>query len=203
MILIRLKRLIMFHLNECSLLGQTLKNNPVVSKGNIIKYFGGMYMGEKSPTNNNKTRIGKYELIHTRIFEAPRELVFEAWTNPEYLEKWWGPNGFTNSFRKFEMQPGGTWEFTMHSPDGTDFPNKVIFDEINKPERIVLNHVSGPRYKITAIFEDIGSKTRLTWRQIFETAQVFDTVKKFAEPGNEENLDRLEVQLVKMQHLLN
>jgi uncharacterized protein YndB with AHSA1/START domain len=159
-------------------------------------------MSEKSSTNNNKTRIGENELIHTRIFEAPRELVFEAWTNPEYLDKWWGPNGFTNSFHKFEMQPGGSWEFTMHSPDGTDFSNKIIFIEINKPEGIVLNHVSGPKYQITAIFEDLGNKTRLTWRQTFESEGVFNNVKTFAETGNEQNLDRLEAQLVKMQHLL-
>ncbi|WP_026564970.1 SRPBCC family protein [Bacillus sp. UNC41MFS5] len=155
-------------------------------------------MTENSSTNNSTTKIGEYELVHTRIFEVPRELVFEAWINPDYLANWWGPKGFTNSFHKFDMQPGGTWEFTMHGPDGTDFPNKVIFVEIVKPERIVLKHVSGPRFQITAIFEDIESKTRLTFRQAFETARVFDNVKTYAEPGNEQNLDRLEVQLAKM-----
>jgi uncharacterized protein YndB with AHSA1/START domain len=157
-----------------------------------------MGMTENSSTNNVTTKAGEYELVHTRIFDAPRELVFEAWTNPDHLAKWWGPNGFTNSFHKFDMQPGGTWEFTMHGPDGTDYPNMVIFVEIDKPERIVLHHVSGPRFQITAIFEDVDSRTRLTFRQVFETARDFNTVKTYAEPSNEQNLDRLSAHLAKM-----
>ncbi len=85
------------------------------------------------------------EIVSTRVFDAPRERVFQAWTDPEHLARWWGPKGFTNTFHEFDPRPGGVWGFVMHGPDGVDYKNRSVFVEIVKPERIVFDHVSGPR----------------------------------------------------------
>lgn len=108
--------------------------------------------------------VSARELAATRIFDAQRELVFKAWTTPEHLAQWWGPRGFTNTFQEFDLRPGGVWRFIMHGPHGADYPNQSVFVEIVPPERIVLQHVSEPRFQVTAIFEDLGGKTRLTFR---------------------------------------
>lgn len=142
--------------------------------------------------------MAENELVTTRIFDYPRELVFKAWTNPDYLAQWWGPNGFTNTFKKFDLRPGGTWEFIMHGPDGTDYPNKITFVEIVEPERIVLQHLSGPKFYVTATFEELADKSRLTFRQLFENAADYDNVKTFAAEANEQNMDRLEAVLRKI-----
>jgi uncharacterized protein YndB with AHSA1/START domain len=138
------------------------------------------------------------EIVSTRVMNAPRELVWRAWTEPEHLAKWWGPLGFTNSFQEFNLKPGGTWRFVMHGPDGKDYQNECVFVEITRPERIILDHVSTPKFRITAAFEEIAGKTRVVFRQLFETSGVYDAVKGFAVPGNEQNFDRFEAELVKM-----
>ena len=138
------------------------------------------------------------EIVSVRVFDAPRELVFRAWTEPEHLLRWWGPKGFTNTFHEFDLRPGGNWRFVMHGPDGTDYKNHVVFTEIVAPERIVLDHISPPRFEITATFTDVGGKTRVIFRQLFENAKVRDGVAVFAVPANEENLDRLQAELAGM-----
>ncbi|WP_331436832.1 SRPBCC domain-containing protein [Gordoniibacillus kamchatkensis] len=107
----------------------------------------------------------------------------------------WGPKGFTNTFQEFDMRPGGTWQFIMHGPDGVDYRNKSVFAEIVQPERIVFDHVSGPRFQVMATFEDFGGKTKLTFRQLFKSAAEFDQVRKYAPEANEQNFDRLEAVL--------
>lgn len=144
---------------------------------------------------NHEVYVGEKETVITRILDAPRELVYQVWTQPENLAQWWGPKGFTNTFKEFDLRPGGTWDFIMHSPDGTNFPNKSVFVEIVKPDRVVLNHVSGPHFQITATFEEHAGKTKFTFRQSFETEKEFDKVKSFAIDGNKETIDRLEAHL--------
>jgi uncharacterized protein YndB with AHSA1/START domain len=139
------------------------------------------------------------QILQERVFNAPRELVFRAWTDPEHLRQWWGPKGFTNTFHEFDFRPGGVWSFVMHGPDGTNFPNKSIFVEIVKPDRIVLDHVVNPKFRLTATFVDLGSdKTKLTWHMLFETIAAYDSVKKFAIEGAIQNLDRLQAHLTQM-----
>jgi uncharacterized protein YndB with AHSA1/START domain len=135
------------------------------------------------------------EILTTRIFEAPRELVFKAWSQPEHLKQWWGPKGFSNTFHEFEFRPGGVWRYVMHGPDGRDYKNESVFVEIRPPERIVFDHVSGPHFRVTASFEDLGGRTKVTFRQLFESAAVFKRLKPVAVPGNEENFDKLEQHL--------
>lgn len=131
------------------------------------------------------------EIVTTRVFDAPRELVFDAWLDPEKLARWWGPNGFTNTFEVFEPRPGGVWRFTMHGPDGTDYANDIVFVEVTRPERIVLDHISVPRFRISASFEALGGRTKLTFRQLFESADMRRNVAPRAVPANEELFDKL------------
>lgn len=137
-----------------------------------------------------KTQMDR-EIITTRVIDVPRDLVFKAWTDPEQLAKWWGPKGFTNTFHSFDQTPGGYWRFVMHGPDGTDYHNHIIFVEIVKPERIVFDHVSAPKFRVIATFSDEAEKTKLTFRMIFESAKVCEQLKPVCGPANEENFDRL------------
>jgi uncharacterized protein YndB with AHSA1/START domain len=152
-------------------------------------------MNQNNLTNNIATKVGERGIVITRIFDAPRDLVFDAWTKQEHLSKWWGPQGFTTTFQAFDMKPGGTWQFIMHGPDGVDYPNTIVFVEVDKPERIVFQHAVFPHFLGTATFEDLDGKTKLTYTTIFETAAVFDKVKTYAVPGAEQTMDRLGVHL--------
>lgn len=134
---------------------------------------------------------GKNELVSTRVFDVPRELVFQAWTSPELLARWWGPRGFTNTFHEIDMRPGGTWLFTMHGPNGVDYPNHSVFVEIVPLERVVLDHLSGHQFRVTAIFEDLKGRTRVTFRQLFKDTEEFEQARPYCIEGNEQNLDRL------------
>lgn len=115
-------------------------------------------------------------IIGTRVFNAPRALVFVAFTDPKHLAQWWGPNGFTTTTSKFEFRRGGVWRFIMHGPDGRDYQNRVTYDEIVPPERIVYRHDGGEdvepvKFSQTLTFEDLGGKTRLIWHGTFPSAQ--------------------------------
>jgi len=79
-------------------------------------------------------------IVGTRVFDAPRELVFAAFTDPTHLAQWWGPDGFTTTTSRFEFRKGGVWRFVMHGPDGRDYQNLITFDEIIAPERIAYRH---------------------------------------------------------------
>lgn len=131
-------------------------------------------------------------IISQRTVQAPRELIWKAWTEPEYLAQWWGPNGFTNTFHLFELKPGGVWEFVMHGPDGVDYKNKSMFLALEAPSRIILDHISPPRFLINVTFEDRNGDTHIVFRQLFETAEECARIRVFAGPANEENFDRLE-----------
>ncbi|CAH0119691.1 hypothetical protein PAE9249_02197 [Paenibacillus sp. CECT 9249] len=156
-------------------------------------------MSQNNATNKIPAQVGEREITITRVFDASRDLVFEAWTKEEHLSKWWGPQGFTTTFQKFDMKPGGTWQFIMHSPDGVDFPNTNDFVEVVTPERIVFKHAVFPHFLATAIFEDLGGKTKLTYRTVFEeTSATFDKVKTYAVPGAEQTMDRLEEHLASL-----
>jgi uncharacterized protein YndB with AHSA1/START domain len=147
-------------------------------------------------SENTKDR----ELIITRVLNAPRELVWKVWTEPDHIKNWWGPTGFTNTIFKMEVKPGGEWDFIMHGPDGTDYKNHTIFREVIKPERLVFDHVSGPKHHTVVTFEDQGDKTLLTWHMVFETAeQLRQVVEKFkADSGLKQNIVKLEAYLEKV-----
>ena len=103
----------------------------------------------------------KRELATSRLIEAPRERVFAALSDPARLARWWGPKGFRNTFQEFDLRPGGRWVFVMHGPDGRDYPNQSVFVEVKPPKRVVLRHVSSPRFEMTITFEDERGRTRV------------------------------------------
>ena len=132
------------------------------------------------------------QLIASRVLMVPRELVFKAWTHPQYLAQWWGPKGFTNTFERFEPVEGGEWKFVMHGPEGGQYRNQSRFIEVS-PDRIIIQHLSPPPFHLVASFEELSAaRTRIIFRQVFETVAERDRVKALAVEANEQNLDRLE-----------
>ncbi len=151
----------------------------------------------KNPAENTSDR----EIVITRVLDAPREKVFEAMIDPKQVVKWWGPNGFTTTIHEMDVRPGGVWKHTMHGPDGMDYPNKSIFVEIVKPERIVYKHAGGNEEKggasftATWTFEDQGNgKTKITMHSLFPSQEARDhVVKEYkAIEGGNQTLARLE-----------
>ncbi|KAF0243001.1 MAG: activator of Hsp90 ATPase 1 family [Planctomycetota bacterium] len=139
---------------------------------------------------------GDREIVSTRAFDAPRDRVFNAWTDPVLLAQWWGPKGFTNTFHEFDPKPGGHWRFVMHGPDGKDWENHSVFVEIAKPERIVFDHLSPHHgFRVTATLAERAGKTELTFRMVFESARECTEVRSFVVVANEQNFDRLEAVL--------
>lgn len=140
------------------------------------------------------------EVLNIRIVKASREKVFKAWSNPDNLKRWWGPEGFTNTFNEFNFHPGGKWSFIMHGPDKKDYPNESVFVKIEEPGLIVFNHISQPKFRIEATFEKVSvSETKVYFRMIFKTPEECNKLKGFVTDKNEENLDRLEVVLQDLQ----
>jgi uncharacterized protein YndB with AHSA1/START domain len=148
--------------------------------------------------NKVSSALQDREIANMRVLNSPRELVFKAYTDPKHLVNWWGPKAFTNTFQEFELKPGSVWRFIMHGPDGTDYQNKMVYEEIVKPERIVMQHVSSPQFQVTVTLDDLGGKTRVTFRMLFDTAEECAKVKVLAAEANEQNFERLEVELAKM-----
>ena len=144
-----------------------------------------------------------HEITLTRVFDAPRELVFEAWTDPERVVQWWGPNGFTTTIHEMDVRPGGVWRFVMHGPDGTDYNNHVVFDEVVKPERLIYRHGGGEgndikEFHVTVTFDEDDDKTRLTLRLVAESPSERDRmVESGALEGGTQTLERLAEHLTK------
>ncbi|GLH71339.1 hypothetical protein GETHPA_28720 [Geothrix rubra] len=130
------------------------------------------------------------ELVAQRWVPATPAQVQAAWTDPRRLARFWGPHGFRTTSEVCEPRPGGAWRFVMHGPDGKDYPNECAFVEVGE-DRIVIDHVSAPRFRITVTFTAEGAGTRVVFRQAFEDAATCRLIAKFALQGNEENLDRL------------
>src|SRR5690349_9163860 len=122
-------------------------------------------------TNSTVKQEGN-KVIYTRLLHAPRELVCEAWTDPEQVIEWWGPDGFTFTNKAMDVRPGGTWIFTMHGM-GMDFPNVVEFIEVKKPELLAYKHSDGKPDGISftnrITFEEQGENTLLTMTQIHKS----------------------------------
>lgn len=154
-----------------------------------------------SPPDTASMDRQETEVVSARVFRAPRALVIQAFTDPAVLARWWGPEGFTSTFREFDLRPGGMWRFVMHGPDGTDYPMEQRFVEVALPDRIVLQHTHATHgFRMTMTFTDEGGGTRLTWRMRFDSAEEYARVGAFVQAANEQNFDRLEAQLVDDVH---
>ncbi len=160
------------------------------------------------------------EVVLTRVFDAPRELVFESWTNPKHMARWWGPKNFTNPVCELDPRPGGAFQIVMRAPDGAEFPFKGVYREVKPPARIVytgnMSDVSDEwhdafnpnrdrskgRPKLESIttvtFEDVGGQTQLTVHMLFETQEIRDGMLKMQmAEGFDQSFDKLEGLLAK------
>ncbi len=139
------------------------------------------------------------EIVITRVIDAPRELVFEAFTEVRHLSRWWGPEGFTTTTRSFEFRVDGAWDFVMHAPDGTDYQEWITWTEITPPERIALLHGEfrgDPNVFASVLtFASEGAEaTRIEMRTVFPTRELRDRAveKSHAVEGGRQTLSKLD-----------
>jgi len=151
--------------------------------------------------SNERNSTANREIHISRLLQAPIELVWEVWTNPEHIKNWWGPNGFTNTISKMDTKPGGEWNLVMHGPDGTDYDNKCIFREVLQNKKIVYEHINWPKFLATVEFDAQGEQTQMTWKMEFESEEEFiQVVKKHgAEEGQKQNVVKLDAYLQNMK----
>lgn len=134
-----------------------------------------------SARKNNPSEAGVSEIVISRTFDAPRALVWQAWTDPKHIMQWWGPKGFSNSACESDLRVGGEFMLNMCAPDGNNYPCKGVFHEIVEPERIVYDstadegHPCGaglpPRSRVTITFTELGNRTMLTLHTRFESTE--------------------------------
>lgn len=150
--------------------------------------------------NNNQAtgNVQDREIVLNRTLNANRELVWQVWTQPEHLANWWGPNGFTITTQQFDFRIGGEWKFIMNGPDGVDYPNRIVFHEVAKPERLVYASIDGEedspgQFETTVTFGEDGNKTNITMRMLLKTAEEREfVVREYgAIEGGKQTLDRL------------
>ena len=148
-------------------------------------------------TKISTSTMADREIVTTRLIDAPRALVFEAWTDPRHVAHWFGPDGFTVTTHAMDVRPGGVWKFTMHGPDGTDWPNVVTYEQVVAPERLVYLHGDDKEpdmFHVTMTLEDRAGKTALTMRAVFKTAAAREFVvrERGAIEGGQQTIARLE-----------
>lgn len=135
--------------------------------------------------------------IHiTRVYDAPVALVWDAWTNLEHVSKWWGPRGFTLTTHSKDLRAGGIWHYTMHGPDGTDYPNKTKYHEVVPEARLVYDHGGyddrKPLFHVTVDFKEVSGKTCMDMVATLETAEAAQKMREFIKSaGGNATWDRL------------
>jgi uncharacterized protein YndB with AHSA1/START domain len=142
------------------------------------------------PAGNNKT--GRFIRL-SKLLNASVDQVWKLWTDPDHIKHWWGPNGFTNTITKMDLQHGGEWLLVMHGPDGTDYDNKSVFTEIVEQQKIVYEHISGHYFIATIEFEAKGNQTLMYWEMLFETKEEYHQFIHEYKVGEslQQNIDRL------------
>lgn len=159
----------------------------------------------------NETNTKDREIILSRVVNAPYLLVWQAWTNPEHLDKWWGPNGFTNKTHSFDFKVGGTWRYTMLGPDNTNYPNKIVYTKIEEHSLLAYHHTDDKEqpdiaFDVTVTFEDMGNnKTKVTQQTLMQTAEILRmVVEQFgAIEGGKQHLGNLDIFVMNMQGIKN
>lgn len=144
--------------------------------------------------------------IHTsRLFDAPREQVFDAWTDPVHVSNWWGPRGFTTTTKSMDLRAGGEWLFVMHGPDGRDYRNRVVYREVVRPERLAYRHTGvgnddPMKFEVTVDFIERGERTEVKFRLVLDTREMFDEATKFgAVEGLHDTMDRFGAHLATLK----
>jgi uncharacterized protein YndB with AHSA1/START domain len=132
----------------------------------------------------------------SREIPAAVEQVFAAISDPERLARWWGPAGFTNTFNVCEFKNGGRWSFIMHAPNGNNYPNENVFAEIESPRKVIIQHASEPKFCLTILLASAAVGTVVSWSQAFESSEVASRLEHIVVLANEENLERLSVEVL-------
>lgn len=151
----------------------------------------------------------KPQIITTRVLNAPRDLVFKVLTSPEHIKHFWGPDGFTNSISQMDVKVGGQWLFTMHGPDGKDWPNRIIYRTVTPPSYLEWDHdggeddTSGHSFRGEIELSDEGGKTRIELRTTLKTIEARDAIVQYAVEGGRQNLERLAAYVAPMANPLN
>lgn len=184
--------------------------------GDAEQYLKGMEQGWSSSLDKLEAYVGfgadaraaqaaaiSYETVGreiraSRVFRAPRALVWRLWTQPEHITNWWGPNGFTTTIEHMDVRPGGEWRFVMHGPDGTDYPNHKVYEVVSPIDKLVMNHVCQPHHRMEAVFADVDGGTEVKVLMLFPTAEECQAV--IARVGADEKLVE---NLVKLETYLN
>ena len=148
--------------------------------------------------NANRAEIDGRYMVVSRLIDAPRALVYEMFTDPKHLAVWWGPSGFTTTTSAHALEADGMWRFVMHGPDGTDYQNRIVYEEVVPGVRLAYRHDDGGgcnRFQSVITFADEDGKTRVTLTADFESAEEAQRVAgEFgALEGGSQTLDRLSV----------
>ncbi|MGD0813427.1 MAG: SRPBCC domain-containing protein [Verrucomicrobiota bacterium] len=133
----------------------------------------------------------------SREIPASVEQVFAAISDPARLARWWGPAGFTNTFKICEFKNGGHWSLIMHGPNGNNYPNENSFAEIDSPKSVVVEHASEPKYRLSFTVASSPVGTVVSWSQVFESSEVATRLEHIVVPANEQNLERLSVEVLR------
>ncbi len=136
------------------------------------------------------------EIYITRIYDAPVKAVWDAWTDPKQVAQWWGPRGFTITTHSKDLRAGGSWSYTMHGPDGVDYPNTTKYLEVDKHQRLVYDHGGHadrpPLFRVTVLFTESKGKTKMEMTMALATAEAATETKKFIKKaGGDSTWDRL------------
>lgn len=133
----------------------------------------------------------------SRDIPATIDQVFSAISHPERLSRWWGPAGFTNTFNICEFKNGGRWSLIMHGPNGSNYPNENVFEEIDAPKKVIVKHPSEPKYRLTIALASSATGTIVSWSQEFESSEVANRLEHIVVPANDQNLERLSVEVLR------
>ncbi|WP_353945526.1 SRPBCC family protein [Streptomyces sp. HUAS MG91] len=163
-------------------------------------------MSATEPDATERSATTDREIVISRAIGAPREVVFEAFTEVRHLSRWWGPEGFTTTTRAFEFRVGGEWDFVMHGPDGTDYQEWITWTALVPPERIAMLH--GERrddpnaFESVLTFEPDGAATRIEMRTLFPTKELRDEAaeKYHAIEAGRQTLDNLAAYVTGTDH---
>ena len=142
----------------------------------------------------SKTKPNEFHI--TRVYDAPVAAVWDAWTDPAQVAQWWGPRGFTITTHSKDLRPGGTWNYTMHGPDGVDWPNKTVYHEVEKHRKLVYDHGGSddrpPLFHVTVLFSEQNGKTKMEMTMAFPNPKIAaDTAQFIKKVGGNSTWDRL------------
>ncbi len=133
-----------------------------------------------------KTRSN--ELKITRVYDAPLKAVWDAWTDPEQAAHWWGPRGFTITTHSKDLRVGGHWKYTMHGPDGVDYPNTTVYLEVEDQAKLVYDHGGNedqpPLFRVTVLFFEKKGKTTMDMTMTLPTPEAAEETHKFVKKAN-------------------